>query len=177
MAIITCIECKQEVSDKAKACPHCGYPISGQTAHPLPSSSSPPFSQIQVPAKAAVRLQVDSIGQLQEIAYRQKMLLYSILVNILSIAPITVLFRYPSLEFLGGGLWLSAVVLQLWCWYRLGTVFGISQSKIWLLGVCLFVPYISLFILLVVNGRATSALKKAGVRVGLLGADLRTLRS
>jgi len=29
MALITCPECEREVSDKAAACPHCGYPIRG----------------------------------------------------------------------------------------------------------------------------------------------------
>lgn len=28
MALINCPECNREISDKAKACPHCGYPIS-----------------------------------------------------------------------------------------------------------------------------------------------------
>ena len=27
MALITCPECRGKVSDKAKACPHCGYPM------------------------------------------------------------------------------------------------------------------------------------------------------
>jgi ribosomal protein L37E len=27
MALIVCPECKRQVSDKAKACPNCGYPI------------------------------------------------------------------------------------------------------------------------------------------------------
>ena len=27
MALIECPECKKEISDKAKECPHCGYPI------------------------------------------------------------------------------------------------------------------------------------------------------
>ena len=27
MALIECKECNQQISDKAKACPHCGYPV------------------------------------------------------------------------------------------------------------------------------------------------------
>ena len=30
MALITCPECGKEVSDKANACIHCGYPLSQQ---------------------------------------------------------------------------------------------------------------------------------------------------
>lgn len=25
--LITCPECRKQISDKAKACPHCGYPV------------------------------------------------------------------------------------------------------------------------------------------------------
>lgn len=31
MALITCPECGKEVSDKAKMCPNCGYPINDPT--------------------------------------------------------------------------------------------------------------------------------------------------
>lgn len=31
MALITCPECKREISDKAVSCPHCGYPINDPT--------------------------------------------------------------------------------------------------------------------------------------------------
>lgn len=27
MALITCPECRKEISDQAEACPHCGYPL------------------------------------------------------------------------------------------------------------------------------------------------------
>lgn len=32
MALIKCPECEREISDKAAACPHCGYPIASATA-------------------------------------------------------------------------------------------------------------------------------------------------
>lgn len=34
MALVPCIECKREISDKAAACPHCGCPVA--PAQPLP---------------------------------------------------------------------------------------------------------------------------------------------
>lgn len=42
MALISCPECRREVSDKAPACPHCGYPINmgGRPARPPLSESS-----------------------------------------------------------------------------------------------------------------------------------------
>ena len=41
-----------------------------------------------------------------------------------------------------------------------------------LLGVLTLVPCIGLIVLLVVNGRATGILKKNGIKVGLLGANI-----
>lgn len=32
MALLKCPECKHDVSDKASACPHCGYPINSPTS-------------------------------------------------------------------------------------------------------------------------------------------------
>jgi hypothetical protein len=41
-----------------------------------------------------------------------------------------------------------------------------------LLGILTLVPCIGLFVLLVVNGKATGVLKQNGIKVGLLGANL-----
>ena len=41
MALIKCPECGKEISDKAPACIHCGYPLNPvPTSSPTPSSSS-----------------------------------------------------------------------------------------------------------------------------------------
>jgi len=32
MALINCPECQKEISDKVKACPHCGYPFSNESS-------------------------------------------------------------------------------------------------------------------------------------------------
>ncbi len=34
MALLSCTECQKEVSDKALACPHCGFPLRGQAMPP-----------------------------------------------------------------------------------------------------------------------------------------------
>jgi sugar phosphate permease len=44
-----------------------------------------------------------------------------------------------------------------------------------LFSIGLFVPGLSMLVLILAVGRATRALQKAGVRVGLLGANLATL--
>lgn len=38
MALMKCPECNGQVSDKAKACPHCGYPISEMTINKVPQN-------------------------------------------------------------------------------------------------------------------------------------------
>lgn len=39
MALITCPECGKEISDKVKACPHCGYPLAKEPQPEQPESS------------------------------------------------------------------------------------------------------------------------------------------
>lgn len=39
MALIFCVECRQEVSDKARRCPHCGAPIAASTVSWVPAAS------------------------------------------------------------------------------------------------------------------------------------------
>ena len=38
MALINCPECSREISDKADACPHCGYPVAKNTTPYLPET-------------------------------------------------------------------------------------------------------------------------------------------
>ncbi len=42
MALISCPECQREISDRVKACPHCGYPLveDAAAAMPLPTDSN-----------------------------------------------------------------------------------------------------------------------------------------
>lgn len=47
-----------------------------------------------------------------------------------------------------------------------------STGKAVILGVLTLLPYIGLFALLVINAKATRVLKKHGIRVGLLGANV-----
>ncbi len=43
MALITCPECQQQISDQATACPNCGYPLQKATASASDPPSPPPF--------------------------------------------------------------------------------------------------------------------------------------
>lgn len=52
-------------------------------------------------------------------------------------------------------------------------VYGVGLGI--LLGVLSLAPCISLIVLLLVNGKATSVLRQNGIKVGLMGADLSTI--
>ena len=54
MALIQCQECKQEISDKASVCPHCGAPQTPSASAPPPPPSAPP-SAPPPPGPAAPR--------------------------------------------------------------------------------------------------------------------------
>ncbi len=53
--------------------------------------------------------------------------------------------------------------------YRLARALQVSAP--WIYVACAFIPYISTFTLLIINHRASAALKRGGIRVGLMGAD------
>lgn len=53
MALVTCSECGQQISDKAPACPHCGMPAA-QPAPPAVQAQAPPAVQPVSPAPQAL---------------------------------------------------------------------------------------------------------------------------
>lgn len=59
--------------------------------------------------------------------------------------------------------------------YKLARALKFSIVLIILLGLCLFVPILSLIVLLFMNGQAIKPLKEAGIKVGLLGADMNSI--
>jgi len=48
MALISCPECKKQISERAAACPHCGNPMSAALAAPTP---------VETPAGHVVRIE------------------------------------------------------------------------------------------------------------------------
>jgi hypothetical protein len=53
----------------------------------------------------------------------------------------------------------------------MATGMGMSLTRKILLVLLMFVPLVSLIVLLILNSRATSALRAAGYRVGFFGAS------
>lgn len=164
MPLIVCPECGHQISDRAPLCPHCGFPSVSQSIIRPPE---PPIRAELVPQSSAL-----SLSPLQEIAYRQKLLLYALLINFLSQLPMYCCFQSHSLVPLGLAGFVANAALGIWCLYRLGSALQLSPPVIAFFAVGLFFPCICLGVIYVFTQRASVALRQAGVRVGLMGANL-----
>ena len=123
------------------------------------------------PAAPALGLTLDR-QEIRSIAVRQKAILLCVLANVVAYA--LRLLLQPSLHpilnivVLAVGV-VASVFLYMLAIKLYGTGVGI------LLGILTLVPLLGLFVLLIVNGKATRTLKESGIKVGLLGADLSTI--
>lgn len=101
---------------------------------------------------------------LRRIASGQKLIIYAILGQILAVGVST------TIEVPGGLLILAALVFSLVGVVKLAGALGASVLVRVLLALGMFLPLISLVILLSLSSRATKRLRAAGYKVGLLGA-------
>ena len=105
-----------------------------------------------------------STESIEKVASGQKMIIYAILVNFLTIA------LQMAIGDIAGLLGIVAIVMSLIGFFRLASGLGFSiGAKIGLV-ILLLIPLIGRITLLVLNSRATKALREAGYKVGLLGA-------
>lgn len=119
---------------------------------------------------------------LKRIARAQRLVLFTFLVGLIAIPLSGALAgdfgaaAESEGELAVGALVVGALVLGVRIWmavgvYRLTAAMGSRVGVLWALGA--FLPnLIGLVVLIVVSSRATSRLKKAGLRVGLMGAKL-----
>jgi hypothetical protein len=101
---------------------------------------------------------------MEKVASGQKLVIYAILVNFLTIG---LLAAFGDIAGLVG---IVAIVMSFVGMFRLAGGLGYSTGAKILLVVLLVVPLVGLITLLVLNSRATTALRAAGYKVGLLGA-------
>jgi hypothetical protein len=166
MATMNCAQCKREISLPAEKCPHCGAAV----VEPETLSTPPPPRPSQ-----------PEHGRMYEIAYRQKLVLYAVLLSFLAFVWGTFVKLFPESRLadippaLGLVFYLGLIVFCIWSFYKLAVALGDPKLWIWIGAVLLAAPGISIVMLLVTTHRATSALRAAGVRVGLTGANLRTI--
>jgi len=119
----------------------------------------------------------DNAGSITQVAKGQKTVIYAVMLNILGVVLVT---AAPSMGLSEDAIGIMAIVSIVLRLAALGMgIYGITQvgaglgwsvvTRI-LIVVLLFLPLINIITLLVVNGKATSALKRAGYKVGLAGA-------
>jgi hypothetical protein len=115
--------------------------------------------------KSTVEDAVQHSQSLDQVASGQKLIIYSILLSFVSMAANTAL--PPAVVF---ALVLITAVMSIVGAVRLCNGMGFSTLNKVLLIIALLLPIVSLFVLVGLSIRATSRLKEAGYKVGLLGA-------
>jgi hypothetical protein len=100
---------------------------------------------------------------LEKVASGQKLIISSILVNVLGFG------LQAAFGDIAGLVGLVAIVMSLVGMFRLASGLGYSTGAKIGLVILLLVPLVGLITLLVLNSRATKTLRGAGYKVGLLG--------
>jgi uncharacterized membrane protein len=101
---------------------------------------------------------------MEKVASGQKLIIYAILVNLLTIC------LQAAFGDIAGLVGIVAIIMSLVGMFRLASGLGFSNGGKIGLVILLLVPLVGLITLLVLNSRATKALRGAGYKVGLLGA-------
>ena len=69
MSLVKCPECGREISDKATACPHCGFPIAVNKSNAVskpeipPKSDSPKTDEESAPSVSTPKIQFGKIAK------------------------------------------------------------------------------------------------------------------
>ena len=116
---------------------------------------------------ASVRSGEFTKDELRAIAKSQNLLMWAVLAGFSS-------FFIAHIPFLGIPLGLGIVVFEIYALYLLGT--ALRLSLVWLMCLGMFIPCVSLIILVLVSGRASKILKAAGVRVGVMGGHAEDIK-
>jgi len=104
---------------------------------------------------------------MDKVSLGQKLIIYAILVNVITIVAALVASR-PRLAIAVG---LIALALSLAGVVLISKGMGSSVGRTVLLVVLMLVPLVNIGILLMLNHQATTALRLAGYQVGLFGAS------
>jgi hypothetical protein len=118
---------------------------------------------------------VTARSPLQEIAYWQKLLLYGVVFNLLSLFPVSALISTDWFAWVGW-LWsLGLFIFAAVCFVQLGRALRMPWPLLVFYSLGLPFPGVSLLVMVILVQRANKSLKQAGVPVGLMGAKLRPL--
>lgn len=161
MTLENCLQCGSKLSPPLKSsgrqvCSSCGWMDKKRTQN---EGLQPKKSEGTVQSKSYninENQNTFSSRELIDIAKNQKNILWLILIGLI-------------LPFISPYLVLISSVIQAVFVYNLAV--SIKTKLAWVYCFLMFVPLIGLIALLVINGEATSILKKNGVSVGLMGAQ------
>jgi hypothetical protein len=105
-------------------------------------------------------------GELREIARKQSLLLWSILAGMFS-QPATLALPKE----IGVPIYFAIIGLQIYALYALARALRSSPFRMGLLAICVFIPILGVCLLITLNQEATKTLRKAGIKVGFMGAN------
>lgn len=137
---------------------------------PLPVNENP--YQSPSATTMAVDIRSGDRGDLKRVAQYQKGVLVCILVNLATYAGI--FLAPPALKpVFAWGFIIGALVATVFVFALAIKVYHVAVGVI--LGLLTLIPLLGLFVLLVVNQKATRVLTRNGIKVGFLGANLSTI--
>jgi len=107
---------------------------------------------------------------LREVAISQKQIMYCVLgqLEIGVLNGVANAGKMPMLSLIALPLAVGLLVFMIVSVVRLAKALNLSQV---LYAILMFIPCVSLLVLLSLSGKATGVLRQAGIKVGLMGAD------
>ncbi len=111
---------------------------------------------------------------LRTIALRQRAIMFCILGEITAMVLLAVLPL--DLKIIGQLLYLAGAMTAAVFIFMLSIALYNTGAGI-VLGILTLIPLLGLIVLLIVNGKATTTLRAHGIKVGLMGADIRQIPS
>jgi hypothetical protein len=135
--------------------------------------NQPPFNPYQPPAAPLYEQRGQASPRIVEIARNQKGILLCVLAHVLTLVVQAIMPSELGTIAVAFGL-VVAVASAVFVYLLARALFNVAVGM--LFALLTFVPWLGLLGLLVLNQMATAALRKEGIAVGLLGADLSKLK-
>jgi hypothetical protein len=107
--------------------------------------------------------------ELRHICKSQNLLMYAVLAGFSA-------YFLVHIPVVGLLLVLTIAAFEIYTVYQLGTALRIGTVLVVVLCLCMFIPCISLILLVLMSGRASKILKANGVRVGIMGGNIDDIR-
>jgi hypothetical protein len=120
----------------------------------------------------------ENLEQVLAIAKAQKGVIWCILASLACYAFVfaSMATQLPAAMIFAMVMVFGALAFQIVFVYRLAAALEAGPPLLWVLGI-LLCSWIGLILMLILSSRATAAIRKAGFRVGLMGADLNEIQA